>query len=194
MTITCVFLSVVINSKSILSINSLTVISWADIHDYGLFQSEIVLYFLNCLLLSQNIQIVYIFLDMLATCPWSCMCCTPQLQDDWQPITATSEMLIGLLGHLHMLEVTLNLIDSSRGQRSAWHLWGSSFAHEDATEDPPFCTRISSEDPPFWHVTHKIPQFDWLLLAEVVPIKGYPFMKLTLYKCGTHTCATSFWA
>ena len=64
-------------------------ISWADIHGYGLFQSEIVLYFLNCPLLQQNIQIVYI-LEMLAACPWSCTCCTPWLQDDWQPITATT--------------------------------------------------------------------------------------------------------
>ena len=101
---------------------------WADIQVYGLFQSEIVLYFLNYIPSSENIWIVYI-LEMLAACPWSCTCCTPQLQDDWQPITATSKMLIGQLRHLHMLEVILNLIGSSRGQRLAWHLWGSSFAH-----------------------------------------------------------------
>ena len=116
-------------------------ISWADIHDYSLFKSEIVLYFLNCLLLSQNIQFVYI-LEILATCPWSCTCCTPQLQDDWQPITATSKMLIRQLRHLHMLEVALNLIDSSRGQWLAWHLWGSHFAHGTQLRIIPFAPEL----------------------------------------------------
>ena len=89
---------------------------------------EIALYFLNCPLSSKYIQIVYIF-RMLAACPWVARAVHLWLQDDWQPITATSKMLIGQLRHLHMLEVILSLIDSSRGQRSAWHLWGSNFAH-----------------------------------------------------------------
>ena len=35
------------------------------------------------------------------------------------PSLQLSETLIGQLRHLHVLEVTLNLIDSSRGQQSA---------------------------------------------------------------------------
>ena len=33
-------------------------------------------------------------------------------RDDWQPNSVNNWMLIGQLGHLHMLEVTLEMIDS----------------------------------------------------------------------------------
>ena len=66
-----------------------------------------------------TIVIVWLHFGMLAVCPWICTCYSPWLQDNGQPITANPEMLIGQLRHLHVLEVILNLIDSSRGQRSA---------------------------------------------------------------------------
>ena len=112
--------------------------------------------------LPQNTNL-FLILETLAACPWSCTCCTSHRQIIDSPSLQSSQMLIGQLGHLHVLEVTPNMIDSSRGQRLVLHLWGSMFAsmghnwgssllHSYTTEDPPFCTRYI-QNPKIWLVT-----------------------------------------
>ena len=63
----------------------------------------------------KNTQVVYIYRNTSHLPMKLHMLYITETKDDWQPITATSEMLISQLGHLHMLEVTVSLIDSSRG-------------------------------------------------------------------------------
>ena len=112
-----------------------------------------------------------LFLEILAACPWSCTCCTSQKQKwltthhcniwdaDWSiRMPACAGGYLKIDWQLKRIAVGMTPL------RIHFCTW-------DTTEDPPFCTQISLRIHPFAHITHKIPQFDWLLPAEVVPIK-----------------------
>ena len=123
---------------------------WADIHDYSLFCSEIVLNFLNCMLLAQNIQFVYI-VEILAACPWSCTCCTPRLQK-WLTAHHMQHLRCWLVNKDTCKCWRLPLIWLTAQEDSSWHdifedpalhtgrNWGSTLLHLNITVDPPFYT------------------------------------------------------
>ena len=136
-------------------INGLALISWADIHQSGLFHPEIVLYFLNCPICTTKYRFVSI-LETLAAYPWSCTFCTshrwmidsPSLQPhrcwlvSWDTCMCWRSPLIWLTAQQNNGRYDTFEDPCLHPDRN----WGFTFLHSFITEDLPFCTCYKQKD------------------------------------------------